>query len=140
MARKKTTIFVSEEKLHGGTGVSEFHYQGTTDDHPAWNPPMDIYETDKDLVILLDAAGLDEDSLKLHAVGDRLVINGERSFQQSDSIQRYHQLEISFMPFQKTLVMPGSIEITSVDAEYSRGMLHIRIPKTTLRKAKGSHE
>lgn len=133
-SRKKQTLIVSEDCQGQPKHVLEFHYQDASEFHPSWNPPMDIYETETDLVILLEAAGLDENSLQLHAVDNRLVLNGERKFKQDHEIIRYHQLEIQFMPFQKTIVIPGRIDEKKVRAEYHNGMLTIRVSKRFIKR------
>ena len=90
---------------------------------------MDIYETDDDLVILIESAGLKEGSLQLHAVDNRLILGGERKLIEEAPITRYHQLEIQFTPFQKTIVLPGHIDEKHVKAEYKNGLLSIRVKK-----------
>lgn len=129
VSRKKQTFVVSEEGHSGAKHVLEFRYQDNAEMNPSWNPPMDIYETERDLVILVEAAGLDENSLQLHAVGERLVVNGDRKFKYDSNILRYHQLEIQFMPFQKTIILPGKIDQSHIEAEYKNGILCIRVSK-----------
>lgn len=135
MSRKtKQTLIVTEDGINQTKHVIEFQYQDTADS-TTWSPAMDIYETEAELVILVEAAGLKEDSLHLHAVDNRLVINGERHLSESKDITRYHQLEIQFTPFQKTIVLPGLIEESRVKAEYKNGMLAIRVDKRHIKQS-----
>ncbi len=130
MIRKSNQgIFVTEENMGQTKSAFEFQYYDTPDPPNTWNPNMDIFETEDDLVMMVEAAGLDEDSLRLHAVDNRLVLNGERRLEMESSIIRYHQLEIQFMPFQKTIVLPGTIDVDKVRAEYRNGMLTISVSK-----------
>lgn len=127
--KSKKALVVSEDGMGQTKHVIEFQYQDTTDMQTTWSPQMDIYETDDDLVILVEAAGLREDSLQLHAVNNRLILGGERHLNEEAQISRYHQLEIQFTPFQKTIVLPGKIDEKHVNAEYKNGLLSIRVKK-----------
>ena len=44
-----------------------------------WCPPMDIYQTDGVLHIVVDIAGVDPDDLSLRLFDDALLIEGERA-------------------------------------------------------------
>ncbi len=131
--KSKKTLVVSEDGGGRTKHVIEFQYQDAPDMQSTWSPSMDIYETDDDLVILLEAAGLQENSLQLHAVENRLILGGERRLKEEAPIARYHQLEIQFTPFQKTIVLPGRIDEKHVNAEYKNGLLSIRVKKKCIK-------
>lgn len=130
--KKRKTLYVSEDSFGKNRSVFEFQYQDIPDIHSAWNPNMDIYETKDDLVVLIEAAGLDEKSLTLHAVDNRLVLSGERKRLVDEEVIRYHQLEIPCMPFQKTIILPGTIDDSRVKAKYENGLLMIRVSKHSI--------
>jgi len=133
MVRKsKQTICISEEGASRNKHVFEFQYHDASGAQTAWNPNMDIFETTNDLVVLVEAAGLDESSVQLHAVENRLILSGERQLNIGEDIMRYHQLEVQFMPFQKTLILPSKINIDHVKAQYKNGFLIIRVSKKNL--------
>lgn len=129
MVRKSKTLCITEEVQGQSKHVYEFQYHDMPASQTSWNPNMDILETSKDLIIIIEAAGLDEKKLQLNAIENRLVLSGERRLDISDSVVRYHQLEILFMPFQKTIILPGAIDEKNVKAQYKNGMLTIRVPK-----------
>lgn len=135
MIRKsKQTFLVTEDSFGRTKGVFEFQYQDTPGVQSAWNPNTDIFETEDHIYILIEAAGLNEDSLHLHAVDNRLVLSGERKQVFDEPVIRYHQLEIQFMPFQKTIILPGLLDVDSVQAQYRDGLLTILIPKESLKR------
>ncbi len=134
MIRKsKQSLFVTEERMGQSKSVFEFQYYDDQEISHTWNPNMDIFETEEDLVILVEAAGLDEESVQLHAVDRRLILSGERKLQTDESIIQYHQLEIQFMPFQKTIILPNAIDVSKIQAEYHNGMLKICVRKHDLK-------
>ena len=133
MIRKsKQTLFISEESSGKSKHVFEFHYHDMPGGETAWNPNMDIYETADELIILLEAADLEEDSIQLHSIGNRLVLTGERHQEVRDSVTRFHQLEIQFSAFQKTIILPCTINTDKVNAQYKNGLLTIHVPKDCL--------
>lgn len=136
MTRKsKQAFYVTEDSFGCAKQVFEFQYHDSPSVQSAWNPNMDIFETEEDYIIVLEAAGLDEESLQLHAVDNRLVVSGERQNICDDSVIRFHQLEIQFMPFQKTIILPDVIGVNQVQASYRNGMLVVRVSKD-LKKGK----
>lgn len=132
MIRKGKTLCVQEDSVGKGKHVFEFQYYDAANVQTTWNPNMDIVETDNDLILIIEAAGLEEKSLQLNTIENRLVLSAERHLPISEPVARYHQLEIQFMPFQKTIILPGSIDENKVKAQYKNGLLTIRIPKQHL--------
>ena len=98
--KSKPAFYVTEDSFGCTKHVFEFQYQDIPGIQSAWNPNTDIFETKENYIILIEAAGLDEESLQLHAVDNRLVVSGDRRQWNDPSVTRYHQLEIQFMPFQ----------------------------------------
>lgn len=137
MARRekktKNFLYIQEDCCGKASKVFEFQYFDSPEQRGGWEPNMDIFESEKDICVLIEAAGLNEESLNLHAVDNRLVVSAERQLKFEETICQYHQLEIQFLPFQKTVILPGTIEASEVDAKYNNGMLFIRVPKKALR-------
>ncbi len=130
MTRKpKQPVCVSEDSFSKTKQVFEFQYQYTPGVHSSWDPNTDIFETEDHYVIQIEAAGLNEESLSLHAVENRLVVSSERRKMVEEQVIRYHQLEIQFMPFQKTIILPDNIDVKNVNANYREGMLIIHVVK-----------
>jgi HSP20 family protein len=91
-----------------------------------WRPASDWYETDEDLVLVMDAPGLDMSRLEIAHDGQRLVVSGERE------PQRYGETRTSERPkgaFQRELEIPASVEPGSAVAQYRAGQLEIRFHK-----------
>lgn len=132
--KTKQTFIIAEDCFGQSKSAFEFNYQDMHGIHTTWNPNMDIFETEENFVIVVEAAGLDEETLHLHAVDNRMILNGERKLSLPEPVIRYHQLEIQFMPFQKTIILPGRIEVSKVKAQYKDGFLTIVVSKNALNK------
>lgn len=127
--KSKQALYVSEDSFGCVKRVFEFQYQDSPSVQSAWNPSTDIFETEEDYIILIEAAGLNEETLQLHAIDKRLVLSGDRRQYFTEPVLRYHQLEIQFMPFQKTIILPDAVDESQVQANYRDGMLTIRVSK-----------
>jgi HSP20 family protein len=91
-----------------------------------WRPASDWFETEEDLVLVMDAPGLDMTHLEIAHDGQRLVVSGERE------PQRYGEARLSERPkgsFQRDLEIPTTVEPGSAVAQYRAGQLEIRFRK-----------
>src|SRR5664280_1468254 len=58
----------------------------------AWSPPTDVYETENNFVVRVEAAGMRESDFSINAEDNFLVISGVRS--ESPEWRAYRQMEI----------------------------------------------
>ncbi|NIM94336.1 MAG: Hsp20 family protein [Anaerolineales bacterium] len=94
---------------------------------PHWRPPTDVYETEKDFVVVVEIAGMR--GLEINATYDNgvLSIRGARS--DKGELKAYHQMEIAYGDFETKIRIPGRIEADQIDASYSDGFLRVVLPK-----------
>lgn len=96
--------------------------------HMSWKPPMDVFYSKDDLVVMMDIAGVEESQLYLSFQNQRLEIRGIRREQGRYPDRDFHQLEINFGPFQRSVVVPSTAIKEKIKARYSDGFLEIVIP------------
>lgn len=101
-----------------------------------WQPAMDIYETAEDLVVVLESAGLDRDSLEISLDRNTLTIYGQRQDVPPHVRQKYHMAEINFGGFQRVIQVPVPVDSDRASWSYQEGMLVIVFPKASDRVAK----
>lgn len=94
-----------------------------------WQPAMDIYETADELVVVLETASLDEDSLEISTNRNVLTIRGERQDRRRGSREKYHMAEITFGGFERVIELPTPVDPDRASASYHEGMLEIVLPK-----------
>lgn len=99
---------------------------------PEWRPPVDYWETAKELSIKVEVAGMSEDDFDIVLYQDILVIEGERRWNSSEA--RFHLAEIRHGPFRLELRIPGNIDRERVTARYDRGFLQVALPKVSTAK------
>ena len=98
-------------------------------DESSWQPRMDIYQTDSEILIHLEAAGVPQDSLKLHLESGQLVIEGERRRPPLPCPQHCVQVEISYGAFKRVLPLPPDADGNGIRAHYDAGILQITVPR-----------
>jgi HSP20 family protein len=95
----------------------------------SFSPPMDIYETEDHLVVLLEIAGMKTEDIHVTFDKDILSINGFRKEPSSPPKTRLHQMEIDYGRFQRTIRIPFPLRSDDFKASYRQGFLVITVPK-----------
>lgn len=95
----------------------------------AWSPAVDIYETDLSYVIKAEIPGVGADKVKIEYRDQRLIISGVRPSRKKDVVQRYHHMERSYGPFQRTFLLPHNVCCEDIEANYMNGIIEITLPK-----------
>src|SRR6185312_3092638 len=92
-----------------------------------WLPPVDIWETQDELVIEIDAPGCEPQDLGAEIVDNQLVVSGERTL--TDMAARRYRSERWQGRFVRTFIVPPGVDNTSINAEYVAGVLRLCVPK-----------
>jgi HSP20 family molecular chaperone IbpA len=96
----------------------------------AWRPPTDVYETETEVVVQIEIAGMRDGHFHLSLNGRHLVIQGARSQAVSER-RAYYQLEINSGDFQTQIELPSDVaaETELIRANYDDGFLRITLRK-----------
>jgi HSP20 family protein len=92
-----------------------------------WSPPTDMFETEDDLVIRVEVAGMKEEDFEVFFEKNVLTISGARA--DLPDRRAYHQMEIRFGKFSSSVSLPAPINSDSARAEYKDGFLTVTLPK-----------
>ena len=95
----------------------------------SFSPPMDIYETEDHLVVVMEVAGMKAEDIQVTFDKDILSVGGFRREPSSPSKMRLHQMEIDYGKFQRTLRIPFPLRSDDFKASYRQGFLVITVPK-----------
>ena len=98
---------------------------------PFMEPAVDIYETEDQVVIVAEIAGIRDQDLALEVEGSKCTLRGERKPAQQGGKRDYRQVEISHGPFQRELFLPAAVNPDAVETVYKDGMLQIVLPKAS---------
>jgi HSP20 family protein len=94
-----------------------------------WRPAVDVYETENDIYICVDTAGVDAGNIAIAIAENKIVISGHRNWPLRKNLCRIHQLEIEHGYFERTISFPVSVDVTTVSSGFSNGILEIKFPK-----------
>lgn len=92
-------------------------------------PSVDIYESADEFCVYADIAGTGGKLLSVTAGENQVRIQGRRQLPARKSIDCVHQLEIESGSFDRTVSLPGSVEINEVTSSYVDGILTVVLPK-----------
>jgi HSP20 family protein len=92
-----------------------------------WHPPTDVYETDSDLTVRIEVAGVAEDDFEVHLHGRVMTVHGFRS--DPAAKVAYQQMEISYGEFLSQVYLPVDVDEEQVHAGYEDGFLSVVLPK-----------
>ncbi len=92
-----------------------------------WQPPVDIYESDTELIAFVEVAGIAPERIKVLAETQALTISGERRCEVAGIIH-VHQLEIEYGHFACRIPLPQSINVEKTRSEVKNGFLVVRMP------------
>lgn len=96
-----------------------------------WNPPTDIYETETDIFIKMELAGVNKKDVDITLDRDILTVQGHRMEEDSSQKKNYHLMEIHFGIFKRSFKIPPHVNKDNILATYNDGFLKICIHKTS---------
>ena len=102
----------------------------------SWAPPVDIYETENDIVLKAELPGIDPKDVEVRVEDNTLYLKGERNYEKEVKEQNYHRVERSYGSFARSFSLPNSINADKVKAEYKDGLLTLTMPKREEAKPK----
>src|SRR5256714_7892892 len=92
-----------------------------------WSPAADVYRIAGGWLVKVDLAGVRPDEIEIEIAGPLLRLSGCRRDAFCHETVAYHQLEITYSRFEKTLRFPCAIEGATVERDYRDGLLLLRL-------------
>ena len=98
-----------------------------------WSPAVDIREDNKEIVLEVELPGIKPDDVEVTAENGVLTIRGEKQSSSNEGTEgRYHVVERSFGSFTRSFQLPSGMDERRIEADFSDGVLSVRIPKAAL--------
>ena len=89
-------------------------------------PPVDIYETPGDLVVMADLPGVTKDDLEVRVDNNLLTIRGH-AYHRAPGTPIYQEYEL--MSFFRQFELSEKIDTEKITAEIKHGVLFLHLPK-----------
>lgn len=93
---------LSTQRLHR----QFFRLAGQHAREPIWEPPIEVFEQDGFLVIVVTLPGVSPDLVELNLEGGTLIVAAERSLPRAFVAGRVHCMEISYGRFERRIQLP----------------------------------
>jgi HSP20 family protein len=105
-------------------------------DLATWAPPVDIYETENELVIKADLPDVQDEDIDVRVENNMLTIRGERKFEKNVNEDDCLRVERVYGPFMRSFSLPNTVSSESIRAEYRNGVLTLHMAKREESKPK----
>lgn len=95
----------------------------------AFNPRMDVSETDKEITVSAELPGMDEKDITVELDDDAVTIRGEKKEEREEKGKNWHLREQSYGSFHRCIPLSASVEAAKAKAKFRKGVLTITVPK-----------
>ncbi len=89
-----------------------------------WTPPLDLYQTNDDIVAVVELPGMRKEDLEISLHDGALTISGEQK-DEGDATKT----ERSVGKFRRCVSLPTRVDPNKVNATYKDGILRVTLPK-----------
>jgi HSP20 family molecular chaperone IbpA len=135
MSTKDPINWMLSEAIEGLARAERLHQQflnlqpwaGTRE--PCWEPPIDVLETDREVLILIALPGVDPDEVDAMIDKGTLVVSGRRVLPAELRNARIHRLELPQGRFERRISLPSGRYTISRFA--ANGCVGLRLAKSS---------
>jgi HSP20 family protein len=107
-------------------------FNGESQTLQAWSPVVDVKETEDEIVVTAELAGLNPADVNVSVQNGVLTISGEKKEEQESGKDgsSYHLYERRYGRFERSFTLPRAVIADDVQANFANGLLTITLPKT----------
>jgi HSP20 family protein len=98
--------------------------------------PVDLYETDEEVVVKASLPGVNPDDVHISVTGEALTIKAETKEEHEERQKNYYRQERHYGSTQRVLALPVRVDADKAKAEFDQGVLTLRLPKAAEVRAK----
>ena len=95
----------------------------------AWTPPLDVWETEGELVYAFDLPGIPEEKIAVELEDSTLTISGSRERTELLEDGRFFRYERPFGEFTRSVALPEGTGDGEAAAHYANGVLEVHVQK-----------
>jgi len=107
---------------------------GGGDDPQAQRIPVNVFETDEDIVLVAPMPGVEADNIEIEVLGATVSLRASlRGPGQAD--RQYLVHEWTYGPYQRTISLPVDVDAQHANASHANGILVLSLPKAARSKA-----
>jgi HSP20 family protein len=98
--------------------------------------PIDMYQTDNEVVIEASLPGVKSEDVDISILGDLVTIRGNSKAETEVSEEDYFRREVRYGSVARELTLPVPVQASKAEATFNNGILTLRIPKAEEAKPK----
>jgi HSP20 family protein len=102
----------------------------------SWIPPLDVWETEQEVVYAFDLPRIAQDKISLEVQDDTLTVTAERERISKESSEHFFRFERRYGTFTRAVGLPQGVNEDSIRADYKDGVLEVHVPKPEEQKPK----
>lgn len=92
-------------------------------------PSLDVYQDKDNVIVEIDAPGIEVDKVDISVENDVLTVNGSREERKEVKREDYYRKEIYSGSFSRSVILPMQVKSDEAQAEFKKGILKITLPK-----------
>jgi HSP20 family protein len=100
------------------------------------SPTVDVFEEGGDVVVKAELPGMKKEDIEVKLTETAITISGEKKKEEKVENKNYYRMERSYGSFSRTFSLPAEVETDKAKAQFTGGILQIRVPKTEGAKKK----
>ncbi len=105
-------------------------YQSTLTAPLNFQPSCDVHEADDHYMISFDVPGIKKEDIKIDVQGNQLTVTGERQQVAKNNGEYSIHHERVYGKFERTFILPNSVNPEKIEAHYEDGVLNVALPKS----------
>lgn len=101
-----------------------------------WMPAVDIREDKDKLTVKAELPGMKKEDINVSLHENNLILSGERRCEETQKEGEFYRSECYYGKFQRSILLPTSVDSSKIDASYNDGILRVTLPKSEQAKRK----
>lgn len=103
-----------------------------------WNPKMDVFRKDNELVVKADLPGMKKEDVSVTLEEGALILKGERKEEKEYKEEDVYRAERIYGSFFRRLPLDFEVDPLKVNAKFTDGVLEVRLPMPPLEEPKAA--
>jgi HSP20 family protein len=108
--------------------------EGTGRATQSWVPPLDVWETDTEVVYAFDLPGIPEEQIAIEVQDGTLTVSAERVKEEEEAGDRFYRFERRYGTFSRAVGLPQGVDESKIAASYANGVLEVHVSKPEQQK------
>jgi HSP20 family protein len=95
-----------------------------------WQPPLEIYETESEIVVRVELPGIDPRDVDITLTPDGMSIRADAKPDLEDRGRNYLRREFRYGTFMHAIGLPADVDRDGAKANFRHGILEVTLPKS----------